>query len=125
MITSNPTGFVSCLAPPVVDAQSSPSSRFPLFCRVIPPPNVLLYGVFLLNQNISQLKHALWMNRGDLRATLANLWDLMNTDFPDVLCRQFAEDVNARQVDNSTSSVDSVPNILINIPMSMSPSSPR
>jgi len=104
-----------------------PTDRtFPLFCRVTPPPNVLLYGVFLLNQNISQLKHVMGMNRGDLRATLANLQDLMNCSGCDVLSRQFPDAANVKQIDNSTSSVDSVPlNILMNIPTSMTLSSPR
>lgn len=55
------------------------------------------------------------MSRGDLRATLANLWDLMNGFNADLYNRRFVEDV--RPVENSASSVDSVP---INIPLSLS-----
>uniref|UniRef100_A0A182QTS9 UV radiation resistance-associated gene protein n=1 Tax=Anopheles farauti TaxID=69004 RepID=A0A182QTS9_9DIPT len=50
---------------------------FPLHCRSGPAPNSLLYGVYLLNQNISQLKHQLSMSRGDPRATLINLQDIL------------------------------------------------
>lgn len=83
----------------------------------MPPPNVLLYGVYLLNQNISQLKHVFGLNRGDLRATLANLWDIMNSTSCEVLSKQLTDNMIVRQVDNSTSSVDSVPlDILITIP---------
>lgn len=96
------------------------SSSFPLFCRVTPPPNVLLYGVYLLNQNISQLKFMLNMHRGDLRATLANLWDLMNGINAEMYSRRFVEDV--KPTENSASSMDSVP---INVPLSLSPLSRR
>lgn len=89
--------------------------RFPLFCRMTPPQNVLLYGVYLLNQNISQLKFMLNMSRGDLRATLANLWDLMNGISAEMYSR-FVEDV--KPVENSASSMDSVP---INMNFSLSP----
>ncbi|XP_035916177.1 UV radiation resistance-associated gene protein isoform X2 [Anopheles stephensi] len=50
---------------------------FPLHCRSGPAPNALLYGVYLLNQNISQLKHQLSLSRGDPRATLVNLLDIL------------------------------------------------
>uniref|UniRef100_A0A182U0N2 UV radiation resistance-associated gene protein n=1 Tax=Anopheles melas TaxID=34690 RepID=A0A182U0N2_9DIPT len=50
---------------------------FPLHCRSGPAPNALLYGVYLLNQNISQLKHQLSLSRGDPRATLVNLQDIL------------------------------------------------
>lgn len=103
------------------------NSRFPLFCRVVPPPNVLLYGVYLLNQNISQLKHILGIRKGDLRATLANLLDLMtSTDFEDDLSRQLTKNSIAKHVDNSMSSVESVPlNMIINVPTSLGSLSPR
>lgn len=53
------------------------------------------------------------MNRGDLRATLANVLDLMNCSGWDP-SKHFVDSVNAKQVDHSTSSVDSVPmNIII------------
>jgi hypothetical protein len=38
--------------------------------------------VFLLNQNISQLKYLMRLSRGDLRATLQNLFDLINAPAP-------------------------------------------
>ncbi|XP_052893868.1 UV radiation resistance-associated gene protein isoform X2 [Anopheles moucheti] len=50
---------------------------FPLHCRSGPAPNALLYGVYLLNQNISQLKHSLSLSRGDPRATLVNLQNIL------------------------------------------------
>uniref|UniRef100_A0A182K4U5 UV radiation resistance-associated gene protein n=1 Tax=Anopheles christyi TaxID=43041 RepID=A0A182K4U5_9DIPT len=50
---------------------------FPLHCRSGPAPNALLYGVYLLNQNISQLKQQLSLSRGDPRATLVNLQDIL------------------------------------------------
>uniref|UniRef100_A0A182W7N1 UV radiation resistance-associated gene protein n=1 Tax=Anopheles minimus TaxID=112268 RepID=A0A182W7N1_9DIPT len=50
---------------------------FPLHCRSGPAPNALLYGVYLLNQNISQLKHQLSLSRGDPRATLINLQNIL------------------------------------------------
>uniref|UniRef100_A0A182LVL7 UV radiation resistance-associated gene protein n=1 Tax=Anopheles culicifacies TaxID=139723 RepID=A0A182LVL7_9DIPT len=50
---------------------------FPLHCRSGPAPNALLYGVYLLNQNISQLKHQLSLSRGDPRATLVNLQNIL------------------------------------------------
>lgn len=58
----------------------------------------------------------LGMSRGDLRATLANLWDLMNGLNAEMYNRRFVEDV--RPIENSASSVDSVP---INIRLSLSP----
>lgn len=54
------------------------------------------------------------MSRGDLRATLANLWDLMNGTNAELYCRRFNEDI--KPMDNSASSVDSV---LINIPINI------
>ncbi|XP_035795782.1 UV radiation resistance-associated gene protein-like isoform X2 [Anopheles albimanus] len=51
--------------------------EFPLFCRSGPAPNAVLYAVYLLNQNISQLKFQLSMSRGDPRATLANLESIL------------------------------------------------
>ncbi|XP_053674931.1 UV radiation resistance-associated gene protein [Anopheles nili] len=51
---------------------------FPLHCRSGPAPNAVLYGVYLLNQNISQLKHQLSMSRGDPRATLVNLHGILS-----------------------------------------------
>lgn len=100
--------------------------RFPLFCRAMPPPNVLLYGVYLLNQNISQLKNLLGLRKGDLRATLANLLDLMMSPTCEDLCLQFTKNASMKQVENSMSSVESVPlNIPINIDSSVSSSSPR
>jgi hypothetical protein len=94
-----------------------PSDRiFPLFCRASPVSNAVLYGVYLLNQNISQLKFMLDMSKGDLRATLANLWDLMNGINAEMYSRRFVEDV--KPIENSASSMDSVP---INVPLSLSP----
>lgn len=54
--------------------------RFPLFCRSIPPTDSLLYAVFLLNQNISQIKFMLNVHshREDIRATLPNLFAILN-----------------------------------------------
>lgn len=54
--------------------------RFPLFCRHIPPPESFLYAVFLLNQNIGQIKFMLGLHgqRDDIRATLPNLMSLLN-----------------------------------------------
>lgn len=51
--------------------------EFPLYCRSGAVSNALLYAVFLLNQNISQLKYYLGLSRGDPRATLANLHDIL------------------------------------------------
>ncbi|XP_063699926.1 UV radiation resistance-associated gene protein [Culicoides brevitarsis] len=51
---------------------------FPLFCRSNPPPQNLLYGVFLLNQNILQIKHYLGMKITDTRATLPNLLNILD-----------------------------------------------
>lgn len=59
----------------------------------------------------------LGMSRGDLRATLANVWDLMNGINAEMYNRRFVEEV--RPSENSASSVDSVP---LNIPLSLSPS---
>lgn len=47
------------------------------------------------------------MSRGDLRATLANVWDLMNGINAEMYSRRFVEDI--RPTENSTSSMDSVP----------------
>lgn len=55
------------------------------------------------------------MSRGDLRATLANLWDLTNGISAEMYNRRFVEDV--KPVENSASSMDSVP---INVPLSIS-----
>ncbi|XP_053694988.1 UV radiation resistance-associated gene protein [Sabethes cyaneus] len=65
--------------------------EFPLYCRSGPPTNALLYAVFLLNQNISQLKYHLCLSRGDPRATLANLHDILNVASINVLCRDIEE----------------------------------
>lgn len=55
------------------------SFRFPLFCRSIPPAESLLYAVFLLNQNILQIKFLLNVqSREDIRATLPNVLDILN-----------------------------------------------
>ncbi|XP_058058356.1 UV radiation resistance-associated gene protein [Anopheles bellator] len=51
--------------------------EFPLHCRSGPAPNSVLYGVYLLNQNISQFKFQLGMSRGDPRATLVNLHSIL------------------------------------------------
>lgn len=91
----------------------------------MPPPNVLLYGVFLLNQNISQLKQTIGIRRGDLRATLANLLDLMSTSVWEEISLQFTKNASIKQVENSMSSVESVPLNIINIPTSISSVSPR
>lgn len=56
------------------------------------------------------------MSRGDLRATLANLWDLMNGINAEMYSRRFVEDV--KPIENSASSMDSVP---IHVPLSLSP----
>lgn len=65
--------------------------EFPLYCRSGPPTNALLYAVFLLNQNISQLKYYLCLSRGDPRATLTNLHDIMNVPSINVLSRDIEE----------------------------------
>lgn len=100
--------------------------RFPLFCRVTPPPNVLLYGVFLLNQNISQLKFLLGMSKGDLRSTLSNLWDVMNGISSEMTNRKLIEDI--RQLDlNSVGSnsldTNSIDTTTVIVPQLVSPTS--
>lgn len=55
-----------------------PNNRiFPLFAKEIPPSMELFYGVYLLNQDIAQLKYSLGLSKGDLRATLPNLMHLI------------------------------------------------
>lgn len=76
--------------------------EFPLYCRSGPPTNALLYAVFLLNQNISQLKYYLCLSRGDPRATLANLHDIMNV--PSIIDRDFEEPFQSIQTATSGSS---------------------
>lgn len=51
-----------------------------MFCRSIPPPDSLLYAVFLLNQNIAQIKFSLNLRsaREDIRETLPNLRKILN-----------------------------------------------
>lgn len=58
------------------------SREFPLFCRNMPPSDALLYGTYLLNQNILQLKFMLGMDiaREDFRSTLKNLLDILSID---------------------------------------------
>lgn len=81
--------------------------EFPLYCRSGPPTNALLYAVFLLNQNISQLKYYLCLNRGDPRATLANLHDILNVPSINVLSRDIEVPFQAIQAAMSgSSSVD-------------------
>lgn len=53
-------------------------SSFPLFCRSNPPPQNLLYGVYLLNQNILQIKYMLGLKITEPRATLPNLLDILD-----------------------------------------------
>lgn len=52
--------------------------EFPLYSRTNPPPNVILYAVYLLNQNIAQLNFQVYNIKCDIRATLANLLTLLN-----------------------------------------------
>lgn len=78
--------------------------EFPLYCRSGPPTNALLYAVFLLNQNISQLKYYLCLSRGDPRATLANLHDIMNVASINVLSRDIEEPFQSIQTATSGSS---------------------
>uniref|UniRef100_A0A1Q3F5M8 UV radiation resistance-associated gene protein n=1 Tax=Culex tarsalis TaxID=7177 RepID=A0A1Q3F5M8_CULTA len=78
--------------------------EFPLYCRSGPPTNALLYAVFLLNQNISQLKYYLCLSRGDPRATLANLHDIMNVPSINVLSRDIEEPFQSIQTATSGSS---------------------
>lgn len=78
--------------------------EFPLYCRSGPPTNALLYAVFLLNQNISQLKYYLCLSRGDPRATLANLHDIMNVPSINALSRDIEEPFQSIQTATSGSS---------------------
>lgn len=81
--------------------------EFPLYSRSGPPTNALLYAVFLLNQNISQLKYYLCLSRGDPRATLANLYDILNVPSINVLGRNIEEPFQAVPTNISgSSSVD-------------------
>lgn len=43
-----------------------------------PPGNDVMYGIYLVNQNIAQLKYISCIRWSDARATLSNLWDLIN-----------------------------------------------
>lgn len=52
--------------------------RFPLYCRSSPLPEPMRYAVFLLNQNIGQLKLMNGLNKTDPRETLLNLLQLLN-----------------------------------------------
>ncbi|XP_058446596.1 UV radiation resistance-associated gene protein [Malaya genurostris] len=65
--------------------------EFPLYCRSGPPTNALMYAVYLLNQNISQLKYCLYLSRDDPRATLNNLNDILNVPSINVLSRDIEE----------------------------------
>ncbi|XP_055637526.1 UV radiation resistance-associated gene protein [Toxorhynchites rutilus septentrionalis] len=81
--------------------------EFPLYCRSGPPTNALLYAVFLLNQNISQIKYYLCLSRGDPRATLSNLHDILNVPSINVLNRDVEDPFQAIQTAMSgSSSVD-------------------
>lgn len=53
------------------------NKTFPLFTKETPPSLELLYGVYLLNQDIAQMKYSLGLSKGDLRATLSNLLSLI------------------------------------------------
>ncbi|XP_062545797.1 UV radiation resistance-associated gene protein [Armigeres subalbatus] len=78
--------------------------EFPLYSRSGPPTNALLYAVFLLNQNISQLKYYLCLSRGDPRATLANLYDILSVPSINVTSRSIEEPFQAVQSNISGSS---------------------
>lgn len=56
------------------------SREFPLFCRKMPPSDALLYALYLLNQDILQIKFMLNVNitRDDIRATLENVLDILS-----------------------------------------------
>lgn len=73
------------------------SCRFPLYCRSIPPPESFLYAVFLLNQNIAQLKFMLGLNgqRDDVRATLPNLMAILNSVEPSTASLRKTESTKA------------------------------
>lgn len=78
--------------------------EFPLYCRSGPPTNALLYAVFLLNQNISQLKYYLCLSRGDPRATLTNLHDILNIPSINAISREVEEPFQAIHTTMSGSS---------------------
>lgn len=78
--------------------------EFPLYCRSGAVSNALLYAVFLLNQNISQLKYYLCLSRGDPRATLANLLDILTVPSINVTNRTIEEPFEAIPTNISGSS---------------------
>ncbi|GAB0099342.1 UV radiation resistance-associated gene protein [Sergentomyia squamirostris] len=85
---------------------------FPLYCRIMPPPDVTQYGVFLLNQNIAQLQFQLGITKRDLRATLANLMQLTKNATLDVYSGKHSLELPMQNLSNSGSSIE------INVPVS-------
>lgn len=87
-----------------------PNNRiFPLFTKECPPSTELLYGVYLLNQNIAQLKHILGLNKGDLRSTLSNLLHLLTGPSNELSLRNITENTSINNNNNpsiSSSSLD-------------------
>lgn len=81
--------------------------EFPLYSKDYPPQDDLKYAVFLLNQNIAQLKFLLGLSRTDLRQTLFNLYQLLHGP-PKELPMRFLtlENSSVNQVSISNSSID-------------------
>lgn len=65
--------------------KTSTSFRFPLYCRNSFWSEPLQYAIYLLNQNIAQMKFHLSLHKIDLRTTLSNLLDLLNGPPPSAM----------------------------------------
>lgn len=90
-------------------------SSFPLFCRSNPPPQNLLYGVYLLNQNILQIKYLLGLKITEPRATLPNLLDILDGVPLDTTSTNLYQNLAPASSVSGSSSVDlnsSISNIL-------------
>uniref|UniRef100_A0A6B2EAN3 UV radiation resistance-associated gene protein n=1 Tax=Phlebotomus kandelakii TaxID=1109342 RepID=A0A6B2EAN3_9DIPT len=84
---------------------------FPLYCRIMPPPDVTQYAVFLLNQNIAQLQFQLGITKRDLRTTLANLMQLTKNATLEMFSGKHSLELPTQNLSNYGSSVE------INVPV--------
>ncbi|KAG4070882.1 hypothetical protein HA402_011108 [Bradysia odoriphaga] len=92
--------------------------EFPLYCRNSFWSEPLQYAIYLLNQNIAQMKFHLSLHKIDLRTTLSNLLDLLDGPPPSAMVDRLK--MEPQQSSVSGSSVD----LKVLVPMHQMAASP-
>ncbi|KAJ6597373.1 UV radiation resistance-associated gene protein [Pseudolycoriella hygida] len=92
--------------------------EFPLYCRNSFLSEPLQYAIYLLNQNIAQMKFHLRLHKIDLRTTLSNLLDLLNGPPPSVM----VDVLGAEAVPTSIS--ESSDDLIVSIPIATKETGP-